>query len=106
LYHFAEKNGFLARPADADQGGHQLPHLSYPGLSVEDMMAGMNRFYDEYYFRPRVIWRIVRTALWNSHERKRLYSEAVDYLRLRSERWEYVRSAATQERAASPASHS
>jgi hopanoid biosynthesis associated radical SAM protein HpnJ len=91
LFAYAEKNGYLASEAHADDDGHQLPHLTYPGLSLEDMMAGMNRFYDEYYFRPRVVWRIVRTALWDSHERKRLYEEAVEYLCLRAERWRYVR---------------
>jgi len=39
-------------------------------------MSGVNRFYDEYYFRPKVVWRIVKEALWDSHERKRLYAEA------------------------------
>ena len=55
------------------------------------MMGGVNRFYDEYYFRPKVVWRIVREALWDSHERKRLYHEATDFLKLRSERWKWVR---------------
>ena len=55
------------------------------------MMAAVIRFYDSYYFRPQVVWRIVRKALWDAHERKRLYQEAVEYLRLRSERRTYVR---------------
>lgn len=105
LFAYAEKHGYLAQEANADEGGYQLPHLTYPGLSLEDMMAGMNRFYDEYYFRPRVIWRIVRTALWDSHERRRLYEEAVEYLRVRAERWRYVRKG-PQVRVANPASHS
>jgi hypothetical protein len=54
------------------------------------MMEGVNRFYDSYYFRRRVIWRIVREALWDAHERKRLYHEAVEFLRLRAERWRYA----------------
>ena len=54
-------------------------------------MAGVNRFYDDYYFRPRVAWRIVREALWDAHERKRLYNEAVSFLRLRSERLKWAR---------------
>jgi len=103
LYDYAVKNGFLASETRADGGGHQLPHLVYPGLSLEDMMAGMNRFYDSYYLRPRVVWRIVKKALWDSHERKRLYHEAVEYLRVRSERWKYVRNGAHAE-TASPAS--
>ena len=64
--------------------GHQLPHLEYPGLSREYMVESVNRFYDSYYFRPRVAWRIVRDALWDAHERKRLYHEAVDFLKLRA----------------------
>jgi hopanoid biosynthesis associated radical SAM protein HpnJ len=85
------KNGFLAGSPMSDVMGHQLPHIEYPGLGREDMMAAVNRFYDSYYFRPRVVWRIVRRALWDAHERKRLYEEAVEYLRLRSERRRYAR---------------
>ena len=44
-----------------------------------------------YYFRPRVVWRIVREALWDAHERKRLYHEATEFLKLRSERWKYAK---------------
>src|SRR5690348_9478233 len=89
LYNFADANGFLATEALADSGGHQLPHLEYPGLGREEMMEAVNRFYDSYYFRPRVVWRIVREALWDAHERKRLYNEAVSFLKLRAERWRY-----------------
>jgi len=92
LYNFASANGFLATEALTDIGGHQLPHLEYPGLKREEMMEAVNRFYDSYYFRPRVAWRIVREALWDAHERKRLFHEAVSFLRLRAERLKYAKS--------------
>jgi hopanoid biosynthesis associated radical SAM protein HpnJ len=85
------KNGFLAGRPMSDAMGHQLPHIEYPELSRAEMMAAANRFYDSYYFRPRVVWRIVSKALWDAHERKRLYHEAVEFLRLRAERWRYAR---------------
>jgi radical SAM superfamily enzyme YgiQ (UPF0313 family) len=91
LHESMAKQGFLKVEALADSGGHQLPHIEYPHLSKAEMMGGVNRFYDEYYFRPKVVWRIVREALWDSNERKRLYHEAVDFLKLRSERWKWVR---------------
>ena len=91
LHAFADQNGFLATEALADTGGHQLPHLQYPGISRDEMMDGVNRFYDEYYFRPRVAWRIVREALWDANERKRLYDEAVSFLKLRRERIKFAR---------------
>ncbi|MGD0124137.1 MAG: hopanoid biosynthesis associated radical SAM protein HpnJ [Terriglobia bacterium] len=92
FYDYAAQHNYLAAEAAADTAGHQLPHMKYPGLELEDMMAGVNRFYDAYYFRRRVVWRIVRKALWDSSERKRLYHEAVEFLRLRAERWKYARS--------------
>jgi radical SAM superfamily enzyme YgiQ (UPF0313 family) len=91
LYNWARDRGFLASEATADSAGHQLPHLEYPNLSREQMMAAVNRFYDSYYFRPRVVWRFLRNALWNAHERKRLYHEAVSFLRLRAERLRWTR---------------
>jgi hopanoid biosynthesis associated radical SAM protein HpnJ len=90
LHEQMSKQGFLRVEALADQGGHQLPHIEFPHLSKADMMAGVTRFYDEYYFRPKVVWRIVKEALWDSHERKRLYHEATDFLRLRAERLKWV----------------
>ena len=77
--------------AMTDDHGHQLPHIEYPQLSGPQMMAAVNRFYDEYYFRPRVVWRIVREALWNADEHRRLTGEAIDFLRLRAERRKYAR---------------
>ena len=40
---------------------------------------------------PKVVWRIVKEALWDSHERKRLYHEATEFLKLRAERLKWVR---------------
>jgi len=86
LYDQGMREGFLASEAVTDINGHQLPHLEYPGLSREYMVDAVNRFYDSYYLRPRVAWRIVRESLWDSHERKRLFHEAVDFLKLRHDR--------------------
>jgi len=94
MYQELVRIGSLVDRPLSDARGHQLPHIEYPGLSRAEMMEGVNRLYDSYYFRPRVAWRIVRNALWDSHERKRLYHEAVEYLRLRRERWTYVRKGA------------
>jgi len=91
LHTYLSQNNFLSAEALADNAGHQLPHVNYPHLSETEMMAGVTRFYDEYYFRPKVVWRILRKALWDSHERKRLYEEAAAFLRLRSERLKWIR---------------
>ena len=91
MYNQLLQAGQLVNLPMSDTNGHQLPHIQYPGLSTAQMMDAVNRFYDEYYFRPRVVWRIVRKALWDKDERKRLYQEGVEFLRLRRERLKFVR---------------
>ena len=50
----------------------------------------VHRFYDDYYFRPKAVYRIVRKAIFNSDERKRLYKEARSFLKLRAARNRWV----------------
>jgi hopanoid biosynthesis associated radical SAM protein HpnJ len=90
LYDQLERRQIPVTSLMTDDHGHQLPHIDYPTLSRQQMMAAVNRFYDAYYFRPRVVWRIVREALWSASERKRLIHEAVDFLKLRADRRQYV----------------
>ncbi len=54
------------------------------------MVEWVERFYGEYYFRPKAAWRIVRKAIFDNDERKRLYKEAKSYLSLRHKRKKYV----------------
>jgi hypothetical protein len=74
-----------------DNAGHQLPNITYPGLDKAELVEAVERFYDEYYFRPRIAWRVVRKALFNSAERRRLAKEAREYLSLRMKRKQFVR---------------
>ena len=68
-----------------------LPNVIYPGILEEaELMEWVERFYDEYYFRPKAAWRIVRKAIFDTKERKRLYKEAREYMALRSKRKQYV----------------
>ncbi len=74
-----------------DEAGHQMPNITYPGLGEAELVEAVERFYGEYYFRPRVVWRLVRKALINADERRRLAKEAREYLSLRSKRKRFVR---------------
>ena len=68
----------------------QLPTVIYPGLDRAELVDWVERFYGEYYFRPRVIWRVVRKAIFNTADRKRLTKEAREYMALRSKRKKFV----------------
>ena len=91
FYDFAKQNSLITIGSMSDDQGHQLPHVIYPGILDEaEMMEWVERFYGEYYFRPKAAWRIVRKAIFDNAERKRLYKEAREYMTLRAKRKKYI----------------
>ncbi len=90
FYDYVQRHGLITVESMTDEGGHQLPNISYPGLDRADLLDWVERFYSEYYFRPKAVWRIVRGALFDSAERKRLFKEAREYLELRSKRKRFI----------------
>jgi hopanoid biosynthesis associated radical SAM protein HpnJ len=104
LYEHVVKNGFLAADAKmVDEGGHQMVQIQYPDLPAEYIMEMVHRFYDEYYFRPKAAFRILRKAAFDSADRKRLYKEAKAFLRTRAMRNKWVREKHEAHAAAEPA---
>jgi radical SAM superfamily enzyme YgiQ (UPF0313 family) len=92
LYDYAVKNGFMvAGNKMVDEGGHQLAHIQYPGLPADEILDSVHRFYDEYYFRPKAVFRILKKAAFDGVERKRLYKEARSFLKLRASRHKWVK---------------
>ncbi|MGA2434372.1 MAG: hopanoid biosynthesis associated radical SAM protein HpnJ [Bryobacteraceae bacterium] len=91
FYDYAQRNGLLSGSL-SDEGGQQLPAVIYPGLDRAELVEWTERFYGEYYFRPRVIWRLVRKAMWNANDRRRLFKEGMEYLATRSRRRKFVAS--------------
>ena len=97
LYDYGTKNGFMVSGTKmVDDGGHQLVQMQYPGLPADDIMAAVHRFYDEYYFRPKAVYRILKKAVFDGSERKRLYKEAKTFLKLRAARNKMVKQHARQ----------
>jgi hopanoid biosynthesis associated radical SAM protein HpnJ len=92
FYDYVKKNDLITIDAMTDETGHQLPNIIYPGLERGELVEWVERFYGEYYFRPRVIWRVVRKAIFDTSERKRLSKEAREYMALRSKRKKFVAS--------------
>jgi hopanoid biosynthesis associated radical SAM protein HpnJ len=90
LFEYVEKNRFITNGAMSDEAGHQLAHIEYPGLPAEYVMEMVQKFYDEYFFRPKAAFRIVWKAIVN-HDIRRLYTEARSFMRLRAQRNETVR---------------
>jgi hopanoid biosynthesis associated radical SAM protein HpnJ len=91
FYDYAKKNDLIVIDGMTDESGHQLPNVIHPGLDRAELVDWVERFYGEYYFRPKAAWRIVRKAIFKNDERKRLYKEAREYLALRSKRKQFVK---------------
>jgi len=90
FYDYAKKNDLISIGSMTDEVGHQLPKVIYPGLDEAELVEWVERFYGEYYFRPRVIWRVVSKAIFNKHDRQRLTKEAKEYMALRKKRRKFV----------------
>jgi radical SAM superfamily enzyme YgiQ (UPF0313 family) len=90
FYDYAKQNN-LVQLKMSDDEGHQLPNVVYPGILAKgEMVEWVERFYGEYYFRPKAAWRIVRKGIFDGDERKRIYKEAKEYFSLRAKRKKYV----------------
>jgi len=92
MYEWFRDKGLFSQNEMADELGQQLPMANFPHLSGAEMLEWVHKFYDEYYFRPKIITRIVKDAVFKSSERKRLYKEAKEFLATRAKRREMVRS--------------
>jgi hopanoid biosynthesis associated radical SAM protein HpnJ len=90
FYDYVRENNLLTIDSMTDETGHQLPNIKYGELDEAEILDWVEKFYDEYYFRPRVAWRIMRKAVFDGAERRRLYKEAREYLALRSKRQKFV----------------
>ncbi len=91
FYDYVKQNNLITIDSMTDDQGHQLPNIVYPGLDRAELVDWVERFYGEYYFRPKAAWRVVRKAIFNNEDRKRLYKEAREYMALRSKRKQFVR---------------
>src|SRR5580704_17244069 len=80
-----------------DEGGRQLAHIQYPGLPAAEILDSVHRFYDEYYFRPKAVFRILKKAAFDSGDRKRLYKEAKAFRKTRAMRHKWVRDKPSQD---------
>jgi hopanoid biosynthesis associated radical SAM protein HpnJ len=91
FYDYVKKNNLITIDSMTDESGHQLPNIMYPGLNRGELVEWVERFYGEYYFRPKAAWRVVKKAIVNN-DVPRLYKEAREYLALRSKRKLFVKN--------------
>src|SRR5215471_2637346 len=90
FYQYAEKNNLISIGNIVDERGNQLPKVVYENLNEAELMDWVERFYSEYYFRPKVVWRMISKVMFNTQERRRLTKEAKEYMALRIRRRKFI----------------
>ena len=89
LYRQAQENGWLDTALSlTDARGQQAAALGYDGLSREEIFRYVERFYKEFYFRPKPIARMLWEMLGDATVMKRRLREGAEFfqfLRRRSE---------------------
>jgi len=81
FHSWVRENGFTAVDPLVDAGGYQKCTVSYPAISADEIYDAVERFYREYYFRPRYMWKKVKQIYTDPYERPRLLSEGKQFLR-------------------------
>ena len=95
FYDYVKQNNLITIDSMTDESGHQLPNIIYPGLDRGELVEWVERFYGEYYFRPKAAWRVVKKAIVNN-DVPRLMKEAREYMALRSKRKKFVKDTKAQ----------
>jgi hopanoid biosynthesis associated radical SAM protein HpnJ len=90
MYEWFRDKGIILNTKMSDELGQQLPMANFPHLSGAEMLEWVHKFYDEYYFRPKPIFRILKGAMSNHNDRVRLYKEAREFLQTRTRRRKLV----------------
>jgi hopanoid biosynthesis associated radical SAM protein HpnJ len=84
LYRQALQNGWYKKDGLVRNDGTQAATIEYPGLSSEQLEAGVKRFYSKFYARPTPILRMLVQMAKDPAERRRRLREGkefIDYLR-------------------------
>ena len=80
LYRQMIDNKWYEPSALVRNDGTQSCALSYPGLSADDIQAGVKRFYLRFYARPTPIWRMLVRMARDPEERRRRLREGREFL--------------------------
>lgn len=80
FYEYVKEQGFLVQDVYNDEAGYQRCTVSYPEISNQEIFSAVERFYRKYYFRPHYVFKAVKKMIKSADERKRMLSEAGQFL--------------------------
>lgn len=69
-----------------------LSEALYPGLASDGALTTLQHFYDEHFFRPKMVFRTLKKAMLDGYERKRSSKDTTPFLNLHSTRTKRVQN--------------
>lgn len=86
MYNEAKEKGMLIEEIAGDDGFQEAAIDYGPDLPREEIFRAVEKFYNRYYYRPKIVWRFLRKAMTSREEMKRLYLEAKGFFTWKSQR--------------------
>lgn len=94
MYDVVTQNGFVSAQSLVSHDGYQSAAIEYPWLSSQELADAVERFYREFYYRPKVVARILGRALFDADQRRRLIRQGAEFRQAMKRRRETARAGA------------
>jgi hopanoid biosynthesis associated radical SAM protein HpnJ len=81
LYNYLQEHQYFSARNLVNSSGYQNASVEYPWITSDELQAAVERFYKAFYFRPKVIVRMLGRALRDSTELKRRLRQGAEFMR-------------------------
>jgi hopanoid biosynthesis associated radical SAM protein HpnJ len=81
FYQYLQEHRYLSARDLVNAQGYQEASVAYPWITSAELQAAVERFYKAFYFRPRVILRILGRALFDGAELRRRLRQGAEFRR-------------------------
>jgi hopanoid biosynthesis associated radical SAM protein HpnJ len=88
FYDYARDNGYLVDTEMVSDDGFQAVNVAYPEITGREIFMAVPKFYREYYFRPRYVWKVLKRAMFSLTEQRKIVREAREFFRFMAKRRE------------------
>lgn len=92
FYNYLQEHSYFSAKSLVNDHGYQDSGVEYPWISSEELAAAVERFYKAFYFRPKVIARILGRTFLDFEQLKRRLRQGSEFMRAMRQRKEAVKA--------------
>jgi hopanoid biosynthesis associated radical SAM protein HpnJ len=86
------KEGYINPENLVSEKGYQSCVINYPSISSEEIFMAVEKFYKKFYYRPKYVIKVLRKAIGDKDEMKRIYREAKEFYGFLAKRREALKA--------------